>query len=83
MGKDNIQLTVVSPEKVLFEGMVRYVQMPGTSGSFSVVYDHAPLLTSLTEGQIKFKSEGVTRQLPVKSGYVSVNDNQVSICVEQ
>lgn len=83
MGKDNIQLTVVSPEKVLFEGMVCYVQMPGTSGSFSVVYDHAPLLTSLTEGQIKFKSEGVTHQLPVKSGYVSVNDNQVSICVEQ
>lgn len=83
MGKDNIQLTVVSPEKVLFEGMVRYVQMPGASGSFSVVYDHAPLLTSLIEGQIKFKSEGVTHQVPVKAGYVSVNDNQVSICVEQ
>ncbi len=83
MGKDNIQLTVVSPEQVLFDGLVRYVQLPGVSGSFSVVFGHAPLLTILTEGQIQFKSAGVTRKISLRSGFVSVGNNQVSICIEQ
>lgn len=83
MGKDNIQLTVVSPEKILFEGDVRYVQIPGVNGSFSILYQHAPLLTALNEGELKFKSAGVTHKIPVKSGFVSVRDNQVSICIEQ
>lgn len=83
MGKDNIQLTVVSPEQVLFDGLVRYVQLPGVSGSFSVVFGHAPLLTILTEGQIQFKSAGVTRKISLQSGFVSVGNNQVSICLEQ
>lgn len=83
MGKDNIQLTIVSPEKTLFEGDVRYVQLPGVNGSFSVLYEHAPLLSALAAGEIKFKSAGVTHKIPVKSGFVSVSDNQVSICIEQ
>lgn len=83
MGKDNIQLTVVSPEKILFEGLARYVQIPGVNGSFSILYGHAPLLSALDAGEIKFKSAGVTHKIPVKSGFVSVKDNQVSICVEQ
>ena len=83
MGKDNIQLTVVSPEQVLFDGLVRYVQLPGVSGSFSVVFGHAPLLTILTEGQIQCKSAGVTRKSSLRSGFVSVGNNQVSICLEQ
>lgn len=83
MGKDNIQLTVVSPEKILFDGLVRYVQLPGVDGSFSVVFGHAPLLTALTEGQIRFKSAGITREISLRSGFVSVGNNQVSICLEQ
>ncbi len=83
MGKDNIQLTIVSPEKVLFEGLVRYVQMPGVMGLFSVLYEHAPLLTNLISGEIKFKSNGVTQKIPLQSGFVSVSNNQVSVCIEQ
>lgn len=83
MGKDNIQLTIVSPEKIIFEGLARYVQMPGVNGLFSVLYEHAPLLTNLVNGEIKFKSDGVTHKIPLQSGFVAVSDNQVSVCIEQ
>lgn len=83
MKEDNIHLTIVSPEKNLFEGMVKYVELPGSSGLFSVLYNHAPLISSLEIGIIKFKSQGVTRRIPVRKGFVEVLDNSVSVCATE
>lgn len=83
MKQDNLHLTVVSPDHSLFEGMVRYVELPGSGGSFSVMHDHAPLLASLTAGNVKFKSGGVTRRIAIRNGFAEVLDNTVSVCVTE
>ena len=47
MEEDKIHLLIVSPEKTLFEGQVKYVRLPGSAGQFAVFHNHAPLILSL------------------------------------
>ena len=49
---EDLHLIVVSPESTLFDGKVDIVILPGESGSFSVLHDHAPLISSLIKGEI-------------------------------
>ena len=51
---EDLHLIVVSPESTLFDGKVEIVTLPGELGSFSILYDHAPLISSLVKGEIKY-----------------------------
>ncbi|RGN47678.1 ATP synthase F1 subunit epsilon [Bacteroides sp. AF16-49] len=78
-----LQLTIVSPEHILFEGDVQLVTLPGTLGSFTVLPDHAPIISSLENGEITFSADGEMKSIEIKGGFVEVKDNLISICVEQ
>ena len=75
MEEDNIHLLIVSPEKTLFEGQVKYVRLPGSAGQFAVFHNHAPLISSLDAGEVVY--------LNISGGFVEVNDNTVSVCVTE
>ena len=47
MEEDKIHLLIVSPEKTLFEGLVKYVRLPGSAGQFAVYYKNAHMLSYL------------------------------------
>ena len=47
-----LQLKIISPEKLLFQGSVLFVKLPGTDGEFGILPDHAPLIASLGKGEI-------------------------------
>jgi len=74
-----IQLHILSPEGTLVRQEVDRVELPGTSGRFVVLKDHAPLVSSLVEGEISYGNDGKVR---IRSGFVEVHDNQVIACVE-
>lgn len=76
---EDLHLIVVSPESTLFDGKVEIVTLPGELGSFSVLYDHAPLISSLIKGEIKYTEDEL---IGISSGFVEVRDNIVSACVE-
>ena len=44
-------LRIVSPEKVIYKGEVQMVKLPGTVGQFTVLENHAPLVSTLTPGK--------------------------------
>jgi len=77
-----MKLNIISPEKILFSGDVNSVTLPGTMGSFTVLKDHAPIISGLEEGTITYKLDGNEISLPVKSGFVEVKSNIITICVE-
>ena len=56
--------------------------MPGIAGNFEVLKDHAPLITALDAGVIRYGLPGEEKKLAIKSGFVEVRDNYVTICVE-
>lgn len=82
----SLRLKIVSPEKVVFEGNVRSVRVPGTSGMFEILTDHAPIISSLQQGIVAYEPEadgaGETISLAIGGGFVAVKKNEVSLCVE-
>ncbi len=79
----SLKLKIVSPEKIEFTGEVESVLVPGTLGSFEILNDHAPIISSLQTGIVEYstKSDG-KRQLNITGGFVAVHKNEVSLCVE-
>lgn len=78
-----LQLVIVSPERMLFEDKVESVALPGTLGEFVVLPDHAPIISSLQKGKIRYIQEGSEKELEIIHGFVEVRDNNVSVCAEQ
>ncbi len=67
---EDLHLIVVSPESTLFDGKVEIVTLPGELGSFSVLYDHAPLISSLIKGEIKYTEDELEKSIGISSGFV-------------
>lgn len=81
---EELQLKIVSPEKVLFDGKVYLVQLPGTEGSFSILHNHAPIISVLQKGDVIYQvqKDGESKSISINSGFVEVNKNLVTVCIE-
>lgn len=76
-------LEIVTPEGLEFEGEVEAVTVPGTMGRFQVLYNHAPIISEVEIGVIKFNDSRDDETIYATSGgFVQVLDNKVSIIVE-
>lgn len=75
-------LKVISAEKILFSGEVESVTLPGELGSFTVLNNHASLISSLVSGKVEYKLvDGNSHTLEVEGGIVDVDNNVVSVCI--
>ena len=79
---DCIFLTVLTPEKTLLEVNVSKVELPGAKGRFMVLRNHAPVISSLTEGDIVYTSDDNEGRIHILTGFVEVNDNRITVCAE-
>ena len=75
-------LNIVSPERVVFTGEVDSVLVPGTVGPFEILNDHAPIISTLVEGEVVYSVKGTKSELQIVGGFVEVKKNEVSLCVE-
>lgn len=77
------ELEIITPEGLEFEGTVESVTVPGAMGPFQVLYNHAPVISELEIGVIKFNDSRDNETLYATSGgFVQVLNNKVSIIVE-
>ena len=74
-----LTLKIVSPEKVEFTGEVESVKVPGTQGNFEILTNHAPIISTLQKGVVEFDG----KKLEILGGFVEVQQNEVSLCVEK
>ena len=74
-----LTLKIVSPERIEFTGEVESVKVPGAKGNFEILTDHAPIISILTKGVVEYSGQ----QLPILGGFVEVQKNNVSLCVER
>lgn len=74
-----LKLKIVTPERVEFDGQVERVVVPGTQGQFEILTNHAPIISTLQKGIIVYDSN----QLQILGGFVEVQKNEVSLCVEK
>ncbi|MCM1503494.1 MAG: ATP synthase F1 subunit epsilon [Bacteroidales bacterium] len=83
MANGEIYLKVISPENTVVDKMVSSVTLPGKAGRFTVLKDHAPLISSLSKGEIRYSDgEYSDNSLEISGGFVEVSGNKVIVCVE-
>ena len=76
-----ITLKVISPERELLSAEVDLVELPGTLGRFEVLKDHAPLISSVEAGVIRYVIGTDSREIPCGKGFVEVRNNVVTVCL--
>ncbi len=79
---DTFQLEIVTPEKRVVDTAAEEVQIPGKNGYLGVLPGHAPLITELSVGEIKFRASGVEQRLAVAWGFAEVLPEKVTILAE-
>ena len=78
-----LKLKIVSPERIEFDGEVESVLVPGSQGQFEILKDHAPIISTRDKGVVEYGlSKGQKVQLEILGGFVEVQQNVVSLCVE-
>jgi F-type H+-transporting ATPase subunit epsilon len=73
-------LTIVTPEKIFYEGDVVSLIAPGSEGHLGVLTDHAPLITGLAPGKLTVKDQkNQELDLAIGGGFMEVFKNHVTI----
>jgi F-type H+-transporting ATPase subunit epsilon len=76
-------IEIITPDKKVFEGEVKLVQLPGSKGSFEILKNHAPIISTLDKGTIKIVEENGKEQLfEVDGGVVENKANKIIVLVE-
>ena len=89
-------LEIITPEQTLFKGEVDSIFLPGLSGDFQVLNNHAPIVSTLKKGVVKiigkldldssvvdqFETLDKETILKIESGTVEMSNNQVTLLVD-
>jgi len=79
---DFLQLEIVTPERLVEKNTVSEVQIPGKDGYLGILPGHAPLITELCVGEIRYRGEGTEYRLAVAWGFAEVLPTKVTILAE-
>ncbi|MFQ5672123.1 MAG: F0F1 ATP synthase subunit epsilon [Nitrospinales bacterium] len=79
---DVLDLNIVTPERLMVTEKVDQVNIPGSEGDMGILYDHAPILTTLRPGRLSYQKGDKTVSLVVSAGYAEVAANRVIVLAE-
>lgn len=75
-------LEIISAHAVLFKGEAEAVTLPGVLGSFTVLKNHAPIISVLENGKVTYRDpQGNEESIDIAGGIVDVADNVVAVCI--
>ena len=78
-----MDVEIVTPQKVVYSGKSVSVTVPGTLGSFQVLFNHAPIVSSLDTGIVKVvDNSDKTLFFATSPGFSEVRNNKISVLVE-
>jgi F-type H+-transporting ATPase subunit epsilon len=81
---EGVKLEIVSPERLLLSETVKSVTVPGTDGYFTVMGDHAPLMTTLKPGFVTVtNSADVAHVYYVRGGFADVSPEGLTLLAEE
>ena len=76
-------LEIVTPDKKVFSGEIKLIQVPGSKGQFEVLRNHAAIISTLSAGKVKVVSpEGAKTFFDIQGGVIEVKNNKVIVLAE-
>lgn len=77
-----MELKIITPDELAFSGEVYSVTVPGSAGAFEVLKDHAPIISTLNDGQVIIRSKQAEQTIVIKGGVIEVLNNQITVLAE-
>lgn len=76
-------LEIISPDHQLYSGEVDLVQVPGSKGSFEILRNHAPIISTLEQGKIKIVDQkGTISFFDIDGGVIEAKKNKIIVLAE-
>ena len=76
-------LEIIAPDHKLFAGEVDLIQVPGSKGSFAILRNHAPIISTLEKGKIKIVDQkGSTAFFDITGGVIEAKNNKIIVLAE-
>lgn len=83
MAEKTLKVEIITPQEPVYSGDALSVIVPGALSPFEILFNHAPVVSSLELGSVRVvTSEGNKKWFATESGFVEVRNNTVSIMVE-
>jgi F-type H+-transporting ATPase subunit epsilon len=77
-----MNLEIISPNKKIFTGTVKLVEVPGKMGAFEILNNHAPIISTLSAGKVKIVTPDEEKKyIEIGGGVVEVVNNTITILV--
>jgi F-type H+-transporting ATPase subunit epsilon len=78
-----ILVEIITPNKIGYKGEVNSITVPGTKGNFQILYNHAPIISSLEIGEIIIEADDNEKEyFATSGGTIEVVDNNVIVLAE-
>lgn len=78
-----MNLEIITPAEKLYQGEVNLVRVPGTKGSFTILRNHAPIISTLERGTVKIVNEqDETSYIEISGGIVEVKRNKIVVLAD-
>jgi F-type H+-transporting ATPase subunit epsilon len=75
-------LEIITPDQTIFKGEVTAVTVPGVLGSFQVLKDHAPIISTLDDGKVIVQTASTEENFFIKGGVIEVLNNKIIVLAE-
>ncbi|MDG1849305.1 MAG: ATP synthase F1 subunit epsilon [Flavobacteriales bacterium] len=74
---------IITPDAKLFEGEVNSIKLPGANGGFEILNNHAPIISTLTAGEISIAlDQGQNESFEIQGGVIEMQDNKIIVLAD-
>jgi F-type H+-transporting ATPase subunit epsilon len=79
-----MHLEILTPDKSVFSGKIKSVTLPGTKSPFTVLKNHAPVISTLDKGELGVETDNGDYLLyTIEQGVVEVRENKIVVLIEK
>jgi F-type H+-transporting ATPase subunit epsilon len=78
-----MKIEIITPDKKVYDGDIKSVRVPGKKGSFQVLKDHAPIISTLESGKVIIvEQEGSEKIVEISGGVIEVKANKIILLAD-
>jgi len=78
-----MKIEIVTPDKKIFDGEIKSVRVPGKKGSFQVLKDHAPIVSTLDSGEVRMVDQNNNEvNYEISGGVIEVKANKIILLAD-
>ncbi|MBD2177990.1 F0F1 ATP synthase subunit epsilon [Pseudanabaena sp. FACHB-1998] len=76
-----LTVKVISPDQTLLDTVAEEVILPSSTGQLGILTDHAPLISALETGVLRFRKDKAWSAIALTGGFAEVEENEVTVLV--